>query len=81
MFNTYLLVFLRLFKKQKFYSFINITGLAIGIACFIILMLLVIDDSGYDTYNEKADRIYRVYISSDINGNASNTSKTACPLF
>lgn len=80
MFNTYLLVFLRLFKKQKFYSFINITGLAIGIACFIILMLLVIDDSGYDTYNEKADRIYRVYISSDINGNASNTSKTACPL-
>jgi putative ABC transport system permease protein len=80
MFSTYLLIFLRVFKKQKFYSFINIAGLAIGIACFIILTLLVLDESGYDTYNEKADRIYRVYISSEINGNASNSSKTACPL-
>ena len=59
MFNTYFLIFIRTFKKQKFYSFINITGLAVGIACFIILMLLVIDESGFDTFNEKADRIYR----------------------
>jgi putative ABC transport system permease protein len=34
----------------------------------------------YDKFNEKADRIYRVYISSDVYGNASNTSKTPAPL-
>ncbi len=50
--------------KNKMYSFINITGLAIGLASFILIALYMMDELSYDRYNEKADRIYR--INSDI---------------
>ncbi len=50
--------------KHKTFSFINIFGLAIGLACFLLIALYVVDELSYDRYNEKADRIYRV--NSDI---------------
>jgi putative ABC transport system permease protein len=80
MFENYFKVAFRNLKRNKIFSLINIAGLAVGITCFIILALFAFDEYGFDTFNKNADRIYRVYVSSDINGNASNTSKTACPL-
>lgn len=50
--------------KNKVYSVLNILGLAISLACFILITLYVIDELSYDRYHEKADRIYR--INSDI---------------
>ena len=50
--------------KNKIYSFINITGLAIGLASFLLIALYMMDELSYDRYNDKADRIYR--INSDI---------------
>ncbi|MBS1601065.1 MAG: ABC transporter permease, partial [Bacteroidetes bacterium] len=47
-------------QKQKFYSFINITGLAIGMACCIVITLYVQNERSYDQYHQKKDRIYRV---------------------
>jgi putative ABC transport system permease protein len=41
MLKNYLKIVLRNIKRHKGYSFINITGLAIGIACFILIMALV----------------------------------------
>jgi putative ABC transport system permease protein len=80
MFSNYFKIAIRNLIRFKVSSVINIIGLATGITCFIILALLVVDESGFDAFNTQADRIYRVYVSSDINGNASNTSKTACPM-
>ncbi|NLT50698.1 MAG: FtsX-like permease family protein [Ignavibacteria bacterium] len=80
MFTNFVKIIFRNLLRNKAFSFINILGLSIGISCFLILAVFVIDEMGYDTFNEKADRIYRVYISSDVNGNASNTSKTPAPL-
>ena len=60
MFTSYLKVAVRNIKKHKGVSFINISGLAIGIACFILIMLYVQYEFSYDRYNEKVDRIYRV---------------------
>jgi putative ABC transport system permease protein len=51
---------LRHLQKQKFYSFINITGLAIGMACCIVITLYVKNERSYDQYHSKKDRIYRV---------------------
>lgn len=51
---------LRNFKRQPGYSFINITGLAIGIACSLVIFLYVQDELSYDRFHEKADRIFRV---------------------
>lgn len=51
---------LRNFKRQPGYSFINITGLAIGIACALTIFLYVQDELSYDRFHEKSDRIYRI---------------------
>jgi putative ABC transport system permease protein len=64
MLKNYLAVAWRNLLKSKLYSFINITGLAIGLASFILIALYVMDELSYDKYNDKADRIYR--INSDI---------------
>ena len=46
--------------KNKLYSFINITGLSVGIASCMLIFLYVQYDLSYDRYHEKADRIYRL---------------------
>ena len=50
--------------KNKIYSFLNITGLAVGLASFLLIALYMMDEVSYDRYNVNADRIYR--INSDI---------------
>ncbi len=47
-------------KKNKWYSFINIMGLAVGIACSIIIILYVNNELSYDTSYPDYERIYRV---------------------
>ncbi|RYY29246.1 MAG: ABC transporter permease [Chitinophagaceae bacterium] len=46
--------------KRKFYSLINVTGLAIGMACCILIALYIQNELSYDQYHTKRDRIYRV---------------------
>src|SRR5918992_2383462 len=64
MIRNFLKVAWRNLIKNRTFSIINITGLAAGLACFILIALYVVDESSFDRYNEKADRIYRV--NSDI---------------
>jgi len=60
MIKNYLRVIWRNIKKHKGYSFINITGLAIGIACCLLISIWVLDELSYDRFHENADTIYRV---------------------
>lgn len=66
MVKNYLKIALRNVKKYKVYSFINILGLAIGISCCLMILLFVQDELSYDRYHEKADRIYRLVDSLDV---------------
>ena len=59
MFKSYLKIALRNFRKNKMYAFLNITGLAVGLACCILILLYIDIEFSYDKYHEKADRIYR----------------------
>ncbi len=65
---NYIRIAVRNIKKYTTYSFINITGLAIGMACVILILLFIQDELSYDRYHEKADRIYRVVDSFDVPG-------------
>lgn len=65
---NYLKIALRNIKKYMTYSFINITGLAIGMACVILILLFIQDELSYDRFHEKADRIYRVVDSFNVPG-------------
>ncbi len=60
MFKNYLTIALRNIKKYKAYSFINVSGLAVGLAAFILIGLYVQYELSFDQYHENADRIYRV---------------------
>ena len=46
--------------RHKFISFINISGLTIGITCCLLILAYIINELSYDRYNENADRTYRV---------------------
>lgn len=80
MLSNYLKIFARTLSRQKVYSFINIAGLAIGITCFIILSLFVLDEFGYDKSYKNGDQIYRVVVYSRFKGQESRNSKNAAPL-
>jgi len=60
MLKNYLKIAIRNISKNKLYSFINIAGLSIGMACFILIMMWVQDELSYELYNRNADRIFRV---------------------
>ena len=66
MLRNYLKIALRNIKHQKAYSFINILGLAIGMACGILILLFVQFELSYDRFHEKKDRIYRVAVKAMI---------------
>lgn len=58
----------RSFKRQRSYLIINVLGLAIGIACSLLIALYIINEATYDRYNEKKDRIFRTILNGKISG-------------
>ncbi len=66
MLKNYMILAFRNIGKYKSYSFINIAGLAIGMACCILIILFVQDELSYDRHHEKADRIFRLVDSLDV---------------
>ncbi|MFH1893775.1 MAG: ABC transporter permease [Candidatus Zixiibacteriota bacterium] len=60
MFRSHIIVALRSISRQKAYSFINIAGLATGMACFLLIFTFVISHLSFDRFHANADRIYRV---------------------
>jgi putative ABC transport system permease protein len=66
MFNNLLKHSIRSFKRQRAYIVINILGLAIGIACSLLITLYVINEASYDKFNIKKDRIFRVILNGKL---------------
>ena len=60
MLKNYFKIAIRTILRSKLYSFINNAGLAVGMACFILIMLWVQDELSYDRYTTHADRVARV---------------------
>jgi putative ABC transport system permease protein len=75
MFKNLLLVAIRNFKRDKWYSLLNILGLMIGISFSLFLIFYIKDELSYDQYNKNADRLYR--INSYIKEPEKDTMKMA----
>ena len=60
MLKNYLRVALRNLKRQRAHSFINITGLSVGIAACLVIMLFVRYELSYEDMHADADRTYRI---------------------
>ncbi len=77
MFKNYIKIALRSLRKNKVYSFINIIGLAIGLACFLLIALYVLDELSFDKFYPNAERIYRINASIRFGGSDLNFPLTS----
>jgi putative ABC transport system permease protein len=68
MFHNYFKVGARHLIRQKGYAFLNLSGLAVGMACCILIAAWVQDELSYDRHHEHADRIYRITYAEEIGG-------------
>lgn len=81
MFKNYFIITVRNLFKNGFYSFINITGLAIGITCSILILLWVSDEVSFDKFHPKADRLYQVWINAKFDGKINSWTSVPLPTY
>lgn len=66
--------------KNKTFTFINIIGLAFGLACFLLISFYVENETSYDKFHEKSDRIYRIHTDILFGGTELDLSTTGDPM-
>ncbi|MEA1899109.1 MAG: ABC transporter permease [Bacteroidota bacterium] len=79
MIRNYFLVAMRNLIREKGYSFINIFGLAFGLAATLLIFIWVFDEYSYDRFHENIDRLYRVEQDQDYDGEAYHVNVTPYP--
>lgn len=79
MLKNYFNVAFRNLLKHKFYSFLNIVGLSIGLACFMLISLFIKDEVSYDTFHVDADRIHRIDFFATLNGSDVISANSGAP--
>ncbi|HTE27399.1 MAG TPA: ABC transporter permease [Flavitalea sp.] len=70
MLKSYLKTALRNLSRNKAYSFINISGLSIGLACAMLIMLYIKDEVSYDQFHRDVNQIYRVVSKRSVPGDS-----------
>src|SRR6266496_5071163 len=82
MLKNYFKTAMRSLLRHRFFSAINVFGLAVAMALSMVIIMLVADQMMYDRYNTKRDRIYRINsIPIGIHGETRNeTATTTLPL-
>jgi putative ABC transport system permease protein len=68
MIRNYFITAWRNLTKNKAFSIINILGLSTGLCCFLLILLFVQDELHFDRFNQKADRIFRIYSNIHFGG-------------
>ena len=81
MLKNFLIVTFRSLRKNGFYSFINISGLAIGITCSILIFLWVADETSFDKFHPKADRLYQVWVNGYNDGQINSWNAQPLPTY
>ncbi len=77
MVRNYIKMALRSLKRNKAFSFINILGLAIGLAACLLIMLYILDESSYDKHHKDGKRIFRI---ASINDKGEGWAAGPAPL-
>lgn len=76
MIKNYIKTAFRNFWKNRFYTLLNVLGLATGLSACLLILLYVGDELSYDHYNKNADRIYRINQEIRFGGNHAETAQT-----
>ena len=71
---------LRSIKRHKIFTFINVSGLAVGLTCCMLLLLWVQDELSYDRFHEHGKHIYRVIEKNQYDSGTTYSSSTPAPV-
>ncbi len=80
MFRNNFKIATRTLLKTKLVTSVNVIGLAVGIACFVLIGAYVLHELSYEKHFAKSDRIYRLVYSYEARGETSSVAKAAFPL-
>jgi putative ABC transport system permease protein len=80
MFKNYLKIAIRNLSRQKVFSTINIIGLAIGLACGILLSLWIFDEISFDKFHKNRENIYRVLENQSYSSQNMQVAVTPAPM-
>jgi putative ABC transport system permease protein len=80
MFRNYFKIMIRNLRKQKAFSFINIFGLSMGIACCLLILSYLMFELSYDTYHPDGDRIFRIASTIKSRHGENKRAGAPCPL-
>lgn len=81
MIKHHLTTALRNFSKNKFYTIINITGLSIGTACSLLIILWVFDEISFNKFLPKYDRLSQVWVNSEFDGTINSWRSVPLPAY
>ncbi len=79
MLQNYFKITYRNFIRQKVYAFLNISGLVIGLSCFLLIFLYIQDELSYDRQHPKAERIYRLVEHFESEGVGEHSASQPFP--
>jgi putative ABC transport system permease protein len=80
MLKNYLKIALRNLRRHKGYTFINIAGLTVGMACCALMLLFIRHELSYDRFHKNAKHIYRMIMHISREGNVRTGSVMAAPI-
>ena len=80
MIRSYIITALRIIKRQKFFVLLNILGLSIGMASFILIMLWVNDEVSYEGFHKNKDQLYRILTFEESATRSTYFSNNPLPL-
>ncbi len=81
MLRNFFLVTLRNLRRNSLYSLINISGLAIGIVCSVLILLWVQDETTYDQFLPKFDRISQVWVHAEFDNKINSWQSVPLPTY
>jgi putative ABC transport system permease protein len=80
MLRNYFKIAFRNIIRHKGYSAVNILGLSVGLACVIVITLIIRNELSFDQFHEKKDRIFRVYIEGNESGHKVEAAPVMIPF-
>ncbi len=80
LFKYNLLFAFRNMKRQKFYTFLNVLGISVGLTCCIFISLFVLDEWSYDKHWKNKEEIYRVYVDIDFGTTQARYANATAPM-
>lgn len=79
MLPNYILAFFRQASRNKIFTILNLLGLSVGMAAFMLLLQFVVFENSFDEFHQNSDNIYRVRYDDYVNGNRMFACAAAVP--